>query len=71
MLDFITLNDISPDSSQSGSPRSSVETKREDLSGGDSDDEGPVATLEASNIRKPKDLLDLVSACIILETSIF
>ena len=67
MLDFVTLDDISPDSSQSGSPRSSIETKREDLSGGDSDDdEVPVTTSETFNIREPKDLLDMVSVCIIM-----
>ena len=61
MLDFVTLDDISPDSSVSGSPRSSIETKREDSTGGDSDDEVPVTTSESSNIREPKDLLDMVS----------
>ena len=68
MLDFVTLDDISPDSSPAGSPRSSVETKREDL-GGDFDDETPVTTSEMLNIHEPQDLLDLVSRCMMLEFS--
>ena len=62
----ITLNKVAPLSSDSGSPRSSIETKNEQFHESDDDsDETPFTSPELPNIQEPKDLIDMVSQALL------